>query len=98
MKTKLIKIGVGGVVMGTGLAITTVISPVLLLSTPLAAVHAYKKIRRHPGINNPHFETNPLDSALVIADCTLQGLQLAIEPLRGSLDIALLGATIMVED
>ena len=97
MYQKLVKIGVGGAIFGAGIGITAALSPLLLLSGPVAAMHTYKKIKSHPGINNPEFEADPIASAIVLADCTLHGLKLAIEPLRGSLDIAMLGAVIIVE-
>jgi len=97
MSQKLVKIGVGSVILGGGLVVTAAISPLLWLSGPIAAIHTYKKIKHHPGINSPEFNTNPIASAIILADCTLHGLKLAIEPLRGSLDIALLGAVIIVE-
>jgi hypothetical protein len=97
MYLRLAKFGIGSTIMCGGLAVTAAISPLLWLSGPLAVVRTVQKIKDHPGIKNPGFEPNLADSAVILADCAIQGFQLAIEPIRGSLDIALLGACIITE-
>ncbi len=97
MRNKIVKIGIGGLIMGSGLAITAAMSPVLWVTAPTAAYDALQKLKRHPCLNNSAFEVGAVDIALALSDSAYSGLRQAIAPLRGSLDIALLGAVMMTD-
>lgn len=91
-----IRIGFGGAIIAGGALAAVAISPLLFVSTPVAALDAYRRFERSPALNDDDWEPNPFDIAVVACDCAISGAKQALDPLGGALDVMKMGAGILI--
>lgn len=92
MKAKLIEAAIGCVILSGGIVATAAIAPAILVTAPLATYDTAMRIKHYRGYDDLGFKPSAPDIALMVTAEMLEGVKRALDPIKGTMDIALLGA------
>lgn len=96
-KHRIFMIVAGGAGVGLGLTAAAACSAALLVTAPLGAARALKEFLTNPTfVENSDFELGSATIAFALGDAIVHGADYALGPIKGSIDVAILGGRIMV--
>ncbi len=91
----IIRINIGGTIIGVGAAITVATAPMLGISIPLSVISALKREKNHAIHKETESTTNIVDSALALGDLVSDAIVNAAAPLHYGITTIRLGVNVI---